>query len=109
MKSEVIIGKGDISGRGVYADRSFKKGEIVIRYHLKPLSIDEYRKLSDEEAQFVHTHRGVSYLYGEPERYVNNSKDPNTVQDLTNQCDVAARDIRAGEKITTDASKDDTE
>jgi SET domain-containing protein len=42
-----------------------------------------------------------------PERYVNHSNTPNTKQDLVNFADVALRDIKAGEMITTDATKDD--
>ena len=40
-----------------------------------------------------------------PERYVNHSKNPNTHQ--THKCDVVLRDIKKGEMITTDATKDD--
>lgn len=105
--SEIIIGKGEIFGKGVSANRNFRKGEIVIQYNLKELSRDEFKKLSEKEKKFVHTHRGVRYLYGIPERYVNHSINPNTIQDLENKCDVALRNIKKGEQITTDASKDD--
>lgn len=56
---------------------------------------------------FTHTHSGQIYLYSEPERYVNHSDTPNTVQDLSRQCDIALRKIVKGEMITTDATKDD--
>lgn len=105
--SEIIIGKGKMFGKGVYANRDFKKDEIVIQYHLKRLSDDEFKNLSEEERDFVHTHHSEKYLYSIPERYVNHSSNPNTVQDLKNQCDVAVREIKKGEQITTDASKDD--
>lgn len=55
---------------------------------------------------FTHTHGDMNYLYSEPERYVNHSNHPNTYQDLKNKCDVALRDIKKGEMITTDATKD---
>ncbi|MBI2622305.1 SET domain-containing protein [Candidatus Microgenomates bacterium] len=105
--SDLIIGKGNLAGKGVYADRDFKKGEVVIKYHLKPLTGDEFENLPDSEKEFTHTHQGIPYLYFEPERYVNHSKNPNTYQDLKNKYDIASRDINKGEMITTDATKDD--
>lgn len=105
--TEIIIGNGEIFGKGVYANRDFKKDEIVVQYHLKKLSDDELKNLSEEEKYFVHTHSGVKYLYSIPERYVNHSPNPNTIQDLKKQCDIAVQDIKKGEKITTDASRDD--
>lgn len=107
--SNVEIGSGDLAGKGVYASRDFKKGEIVIKYRLTPLTTEEYEALPESEHQFVHSHHGQIYLYGEPERYVNHSTNPNTFQDLEKKCDIALRDINMGEAITTDARKDDTE
>ncbi len=103
----IIIGKGNLSGKGVYANRDFKVGEIVIEYHLKPLTEDEFRDLSEAEKIFVHTHWGIKHLYSEPERYVNHSSNPNTAQDLNKRCDVAIRNIHRGKMITTNATKDD--
>ena len=56
---------------------------------------------------FVHEHWNQLYLYGEPERYVNHSNNPNIYQDLKKQQDIALRDIKKGEMITGDATKDD--
>ncbi len=105
--NDIIIGKGNLVGKGVYANRNFKKGEIVIKYNLKPLTKEEYEKLPKSEKMFTHRHRGTIYLYSEPERYVNHSPRPNTYQDLIEKCDVALREIEKGEEITTDATKDD--
>ena len=104
---EIIVGKGSIFGKGVYANKDFKRGEVVIQYNVKLLSEDEYKNLPNEEKYFVHTHWGVKYLYGIPERYVNHSLNPNTFSDIKNKCDVATRDIKTGEQITTNAIKDD--
>jgi len=107
---DVIIKRSKIGqfDRGVFANRDFKKGEIVIKYNLTRLTRQEFKHLPKEEKNFVHKHAGVHYLYSEPERYVNNSEKPNTLQDLTRKCDVAKRKIKKGEEITTDATKDDT-
>ena len=106
--NDVVIGKGNLSGRGIFAYRDFKKGEVVIKYSLKPLTEDEFKKLSKIEKNFTHNHFGVIYLYSIPERYVNHSSNPNTIQDLKNKCDVAIKNIKKGKEITTDATKDDT-
>jgi hypothetical protein len=103
----VIIGKGNLAGKGVYANRDFKKGEIVIQYHLKPLTTKEYERLPESEKIFTHSHWGKIQLYSEPERYVNHSEEPNTYQNLLKQQDIALRDIKKGEIITGDATKDD--
>jgi len=106
---DIVIGKGNLTDKGVYANRDFKKGEVVIQYHLKPITEDEYEQLSESEKMFTHIHWGQIMLYGEPERYVNHSGDPNTYQDLKKQEDIALRDIQKGEMITGDATKDDIE
>jgi hypothetical protein len=107
MNHDVIIGKGNLAGKAVYAARNFKKGEVVIQYHLKPLTEQQWATLSEEEKMFTHSHWGTIKLYSEPERYVNHSDHPNTYQDLVKQCDIALRDIQKGEMITGDATKDD--
>lgn len=105
--SDVRIGKGKLAGKGVYAARDFKKGKIVVQYHLLPLTQDEYDQLPKHEQQFTHSYRGQIFLYQEPERYVNHSDSPNTYQDHEQKADIALRDIKEGEMVTTDATKDD--
>ena len=104
---DVIIGKGNLSGKGVYAARDFKKGEVVIKYNLKLLTKRDFENLSEGEKKFTHIHQGTIHLYSEPEKYINHSQNPNTYQDLENFCDIALHDIAKGEMITTDATKDD--
>jgi hypothetical protein len=48
MNKNVVIGKGNLAGKGVYAAKSFKKGEVVIKYHLKPLTKQQCEELSIE-------------------------------------------------------------
>lgn len=105
--NDVIIGKGNLAGKGVYAGKDFDKDEVVIHYHLKPLTKEEYKNLPKSEKMLTHIHWGQTYLYSEPERHVNHSETPNTYQDLEKQQDIALRDIKKGEMITTNANKDD--
>ncbi len=103
----VVIKKGKMLGKGVFANQDFKKCQIVIKYRLKPLTEEEFLKLPKKERDFTHQHKGKIYLYSSPERYVNHSPNPNTRQDLKKKCDIAKRNIKKGEEITTDATKDD--
>lgn len=105
--NEIIIGKGNLAGKGVYANRDFKKGEIVITYHLLPLTDDEYGNSPESERMFMHQREGIIYYYSEPERYVNHSSTPNTYQDFIKNADVAMRDISKEEMITTNSRKED--
>ena len=91
--NNVIIGKGNLAGKGIYANRDFDKGEVVIKYNLKALSEQEFESLSESEKQFTHVHEEIINLYSEPERYVNHSDEPNTYQNLETKCDIALRDI----------------
>ncbi len=43
----MIIGQGKMFGKGVFANRDFKKGDIVIRYKLKPLTEHEFEHLPE--------------------------------------------------------------
>ncbi len=104
---DVVIKRGNIFGKAVFANRDFKKGEIVIKYKLKLLTGKQFQNLSEKEKNFTHKHWDIIYLYSSPERYVNHSDNPNTSQDLKKQCDIAIKAIKKGEEITTDATKDD--
>ena len=104
---DVVIGEGSLQGKGVYANRDFRKGEVVIKYRLKAITEEEFSQLPATEKKFTHTHHGTIHLYSAPERYVNHSDTPNTYQDFEIWCDVAARDINKGEMITTDDTNDD--
>ena len=105
--SGVIIGKGSMSGKGLYAARDFKKNEVVVRYELKPITFSELKALSPEDYAATHNVNGQIYMYPEPARYVSHSEDPNVRNDHAQHADVALRDIEKGELITVDARYDD--
>lgn len=104
--SDVYIGKGKLTGKGVYASRDFKKGEIVKFYQLKKLTQSAFDQLPKDEQIFVHSFYGEMYLFPEPSRYTNHSPNPNTKADLTRMCDIAIRPIKKGEMITTNATQE---
>jgi len=105
---DVVVGKSTIGqflewgiDKGVFANRDFKKGEIVMKYNLTQLTKQEWQNLPRIERElFSHTRNGIRYLYPIPERYVNRSSAPNVIPNFDKGGDVASRDIKKGEEIT---------
>lgn len=87
-------------GLGVFALKDFKEGEVVIEYHLKKLTEEEFDKLPRSEKHFTHKRKGTIYYYPEPERHVNRYKEPNVYPDFERNGDVALRDIKKGEELS---------
>lgn len=106
MTDDVYIGKGKLAGKGVYAARDFKKGEIVKFYQLKKLTQSEFDALPKGEQMFVHSFWDEMYLFPEPSRYTNHSADPNTYPDFQRMCDIARRSIKKDEMITVNATQE---
>lgn len=100
--SNVTIGQGKLAGKGVYAARDFKKGELVVPYNLRALTQAEFDALPNGEWEWTHSFWGRIFLFPEPVRYVNSADDPSTYPDLERQGNYALRDIGTGEAITID-------
>lgn len=96
-------------GLGAFANRDFKKGEIVLKWNLKILTKKEYKNLSQyEQNNFCHKRNDTTYYYPDPERHVNRSKNPNVVPDFEQQANIALRDIRNEEELSIpDNTKED--
>jgi catechol 2,3-dioxygenase-like lactoylglutathione lyase family enzyme len=105
--NDVIIGKGAMSGKGLYAARDFKKDEVVVEYELTPITFRELKELPPEDYAASHNVNGQIYVYSEPARYVSHAENPNVRNDHGQHADIALRDIKAGEPITVDARYDD--
>mgnify|MGYP001613998388 CR=1 FL=1 len=104
MAADVIIKKSRIGqfkdGLGVFANKNFKKGETVIKYHLKILTGEEYKQLPNTMKYFTHKRKGIINYYPDPERHVNRSKNPNVYPDFNRGADIALRDIKKGEELS---------
>ena len=50
---EIVVKKSKIHGKGVFANRDFKKGEVVLKHNFKSLTKKEYDKLSNADEHFV--------------------------------------------------------
>jgi hypothetical protein len=104
--ADVRVGKGDLAGKGVYADRDFIAGEPVITFDLQQIDEAQYPALPASEYLFVHSYGGRRYLYPAPARFVNHSDEPSCFEDFDRCRDVALRDIAKGEPVTIDAAQE---
>ena len=105
--ADLIVKKSNIHGMGVFANRDFRKGEIVIKYNLKHLTKEEFDSLPKIEKHFTSFQEGKYWLFSSPERYVNHSCEPNVNPNFKERGDFAIRNIKKGEEIATDYRKDD--
>lgn len=103
---DIIVKNSKIEGKGVFANRNFKKGEIVIKYDTSVLlTKDEVDKLPQSEKKYVsYFNDGKYILHQPPARYANHSCDANTCAKEIG--DIAIRDIKKGEEITADYTKE---
>lgn len=100
LLKESKIGQFD-DGIGAFANRDFKKGEVVIKWDLKSLSNEEYDNLSEyEKNNFCHHRGGIHWFYPDPERHVNRFHNPNVIPDFEKQANIAIRDIKKGEELS---------
>ena len=95
-----------IHGRGVFALRAFRAGDIVLRWDVSHiLSREDVTSLAERERVYTHPFGAdKAILVQPPERYVNHSCDSNTV--VRDFSDIAVRYIAAGEEVTSDYSSD---
>lgn len=103
---DVEIKPSRIHGRGVFALRNYRAGELVLRWDTsRRVSVDQASALEKVDGVYLHPYDATSFLIGQsPECFVNHSCDNNTeVHDFT---DVAVRDIAEGEEITSNYETD---
>lgn len=100
----IVVKKSPLHGKGVFAVRDFKKGELVLKWNLSNLlTKKEMEKLSTKEKDHVDKYGKKYILHQSPERFVNHSCRPNTKS--TKLGDVAIKKIKKGEEITADYNK----
>ena len=98
---DVIVEESDVEGKGVFALRDFKKGEVVLDWSSSPvLTQEEIKKLSSEQEKFVYYLGNGGIFVNPPARFVNHSCDPNTF--IRGFFGIAKRGIKKGEEITED-------
>lgn len=99
---DVVVKESSIDGLGVFANRDYKKGEVVLLWNPKgDLTAKQVRRLPKEKRKYLSRIRENKYvILGIPGRYINHSCEPNTRS--KNNMDIAVRDIKKGEEITAD-------
>jgi len=104
VDSSIIIKRSRIQGKGVFARRDIKKGELIIDHPKcsKQISLKEFEKISNFQKKFVSILKGKYILFYSPARYVNHSCAANTK--VSRKGDVALRNIKKGEEITANYS-----
>jgi SET domain-containing protein len=103
---DVEVRGSAIQGRGLYALRDFKVGDVVLRWDLThTISISDLSKMSVDERRYTHPlNQDRALIVQPPERFVNHSCDNNT--EVRDFCDVAIKTIRVGDEITSDYGTD---
>ena len=102
---EIAVKKSKIHGKGVFANRNFKKGAVVVKWDIsKRINKKEFDKLSNEQKRYVALIDGRYIVMQSPAKFVNHSCDANTT--VKNFCDVALRNIKKGEEITGNYAED---
>jgi SET domain-containing protein len=104
MCANVIVKKSNIDGKGVFAVRDIKKGEVILEWDIShTLTPKELEQLAEDERKYVSYTNGKYVVMQPPEKFMNHSCDANTYSD--NFRDIAKRDIKMGEEITADYSE----
>ncbi|EKE24967.1 MAG: hypothetical protein ACD_5C00342G0005 [uncultured bacterium] len=97
---DVIVKKSKINGKGLFAMRNFKKGELVLKWNPKILTKSDLKTVYKDEEKYVwHAGRNLYVFMQPPERFVNHSCDPNLT--VRKNCEYAKRDINKSEELTS--------
>ncbi|HSX00120.1 MAG TPA: SET domain-containing protein [Patescibacteria group bacterium] len=101
MKVPIEIKNSPIAGKGIFAKEPIKRGALVLKWRPKVLTKEQAAELPAEEQKHYTYPNGEKVLWMQPpERFVNHSCEPNT--HVVDESDVALRDIKPGEEITSD-------
>jgi len=95
----VAIKKSKINGKGVFTKRDFKKGEVILVWSPKFLTKLQVCKLTQTQKHYLYKEKNKYFFMQSPEKYVNHSCNPNTKS--KNKSDIAIRNIKKGEEITS--------
>lgn len=109
MTKDVIVKDAGGKGKGLFANRNFKKGEIILFNDLtkikKRFTLKEIKESSIDSEHWDYVGRGKYVLDYSPESYVNHSCDPNAYVEfktLGKKYLIALKPIKKGEEITKD-------
>lgn len=100
MRRSYYVGISPIHGKGVFAARDIKKGEVVGKYatrRTKQTSLQNRYvvEVYDDEGEFLEYRLGINNL-----KFVNHSTEPNLEMEDDDLKMVALRDIKKDEELT---------
>jgi len=101
----IIVKKSKINGYGVFAYKNIKAGEVIIKWDTgRTLTKKEIESLPKKEKKYlIKISQNKFILMQPPARYLNHSCEPNTKPSKLS--DVAIKNIKRGEEITSDYTK----
>lgn|SRR3989338_9782 len=99
--NSLSIQPSPIHGLGVFSERAFKPGEMVIDWKpcVREVTASQLKEFPKVMKQFVHFRGNKSVILQSPGRYLNHSCNPNTK--VIDGSDRAVRNIQKGDEITT--------
>lgn len=104
MENDVIVKKSNIEWMWVFANRNFKKDEIIIKWNTDIILTDEeILNLPENKKKYVSSYMWKNFLQQPPACFVNHSCNPNT-KVVNDSSDVAIKNIKKWEEITSDYS-----
>lgn len=107
VMEKIVVKNSGIQGKGVYANKEFKKGDVVLLIDDSHVVLDP-SKLTDDQNAFDcdYLQNGKVILMQEPEKYINHSCDPSVYVKTNNEIRnvIAMHDIKIGDEITYDYS-----
>lgn len=101
---KVVVKKSKIHGKGIFANRNFKKGDIILEIDDSHI-VEDFSKLTKHQQQFECDYLGdKTVLMQSPEKYINHSCNPNSYTKTIGGTRklIAMRDIKKGKEITYD-------
>ena len=107
ISKNVYVGESKIHGTGVFANRNFKRGELILEIDDTRV-VDEENPLDPELGEFDYhcdyLENGKTVLMRSPERHINSSCDPNVFVKTIDEVRfvVALKNIKSDEEIAYD-------
>ena len=98
---DIIIKRSKIHGKGIFANKDFEKGEMVLKWNPTKLTLVEEENLTEEQKAYTISNKKGYYFMNSPEKFMNHSCEPNTTTDVDNFQDIAIKNIKKGEEITS--------